>query len=85
MIEEGFAVDELRAIVADMAEAAAAAGVAIVTGDTKVVGRGAADGIYITTAGRRRDPRRIARSAPSWSSRATGCSCRARSATTAWR
>ena len=34
-----------------MAEAAATAGVAIVTGDTKVVGRGAADGLYITTAG----------------------------------
>ena len=51
VIEEGFAVDELRAIVADMAEAAAEAGVAIVTGDTKVVGRGAADGIFISTAG----------------------------------
>ena len=51
MIEEGFPVAELRAIVADMADAAAAAGVAIVTGDTKVVGRGAADGLYITTAG----------------------------------
>ena len=51
VIEEGFPVDELRAIAADMAEAAAAAGVAIVTGDTKVVGRGAADGCYVTTAG----------------------------------
>ena len=51
VIEEGFAVDELRAIVADMAEAAADAGVAIVTGDTKVVGRGAADGIFISTTG----------------------------------
>ncbi len=51
VIEEGFAVDELRAIVADMAEAAAEAGVAIVTGDTKVVGRGAADGIFISTTG----------------------------------
>ena len=51
VIEEGFAVAELRAVAADMAEAAAAAGVAIVTGDTKVVGRGAADGLYITTAG----------------------------------
>ena len=39
-----------------MAEAAAAAGVAIVTGDTKVVDRGAADGMYISTAGRRADP-----------------------------
>lgn len=51
VIEEGFAVAELRAIVADMAAAAAAAGVTIVTGDTKVVGRGAADGIFISTAG----------------------------------
>ena len=51
VIEEGFPVDELREIVADMAEAAAAAGVAIVTGDTKVVDRGAADGLYISTAG----------------------------------
>ena len=51
MIEEGFPIDELRAIVADMAEAARAAGVQIVTGDTKVVDRGAADGLYITTAG----------------------------------
>src|SRR6476620_9613547 len=34
-----------------MAEAAALAGVTLVTGDTKVVGKGAADGLYITTAG----------------------------------
>jgi hydrogenase expression/formation protein HypE len=51
VIEEGFAVNELRQVVADMAEAAAASGVSIVTGDTKVVGRGAADGLYVTTAG----------------------------------
>jgi hydrogenase expression/formation protein HypE len=51
VIEEGFSVSELREIVADMAEAAVAAGVHLVTGDTKVVGRGAADGLYITTAG----------------------------------
>ncbi|MGQ0744490.1 MAG: hydrogenase expression/formation protein HypE [Acidimicrobiales bacterium] len=51
VIEDGFPVAELRAIVADMAEAAEAAGVAVVTGDTKVVDRGAADGVYITTAG----------------------------------
>ncbi len=51
VIEEGFPVEELTAIVADMAEAAAAAGVTIVTGDTKVVDTGAADGLYITTAG----------------------------------
>ena len=51
VIEEGFPIAELREIAADMAEAAAAAGVALVTGDTKVVGKGAADGLYITTAG----------------------------------
>ena len=51
VIEEGFPVAELREIVADMAEAAGAAGVQIVTGDTKVVGRGAADGLFITSAG----------------------------------
>jgi hydrogenase expression/formation protein HypE len=47
VIEEGFAVAALQRIVADMAEAAAAAGVSIVTGDTKVVDRGAADGLYV--------------------------------------
>jgi hydrogenase expression/formation protein HypE len=51
VIEEGFTIAELRRIVADMADAAQAAGVAIVSGDTKVVERGAADGLYITTAG----------------------------------
>jgi hydrogenase expression/formation protein HypE len=51
VLEEGFAMAELRDVVADMAEAAGAAGVAIVAGDTKVVDRGAADGLYITTAG----------------------------------
>jgi hydrogenase expression/formation protein HypE len=51
VLEEGLSVDVLREVVADMAEAAAAAGVPIVTGDTKVVDRGAADGMYISTAG----------------------------------
>jgi len=51
VIEEGFAVEALRGIVADMAEAAAASGVTIVSGDTKVVGKGSADGLFITTAG----------------------------------
>jgi hydrogenase expression/formation protein HypE len=51
VIEEGFAVRDLREIVADMAVAAGRAGVALVTGDTKVVPKGAADGLYITTAG----------------------------------
>jgi hydrogenase expression/formation protein HypE len=51
VIEEGLPVDRLKDVVADMAQAAAGAGVAIVTGDTKVVDRGAADGLYVTTAG----------------------------------
>jgi hydrogenase expression/formation protein HypE len=51
VIEEGFPVAELRAIAADMRAAADKAGVAIITGDTKVVPRGAADGLFVTTAG----------------------------------
>ncbi|MBW8817890.1 MAG: hydrogenase expression/formation protein HypE [Streptomyces sp.] len=51
VIAEGFPIADLRAIVADMAAAAREAGVQLVTGDTKVVPRGAADGLYITTAG----------------------------------
>lgn len=51
VLEEGFAVDELRSVASDMAAAAARAEVRVVTGDTKVVDRGAADGLYITTAG----------------------------------
>ena len=51
VIEEGFAVTDLRTIAADMAAAAEAAGVTLVTGDTKVVPKGPADGLYITTAG----------------------------------
>ncbi len=51
VLEEGFPISELREIVQDMADAAAAAGVQIVTGDTKVVPKGAADGLFITTAG----------------------------------
>lgn len=51
VLEEGFPVEELRTIVADLAAAAAAAGVRVVAGDTKVVGAGAADGVVLTTAG----------------------------------
>ncbi len=51
VLEEGLAVEELRRIVADMAAAAREAGVTVVTGDTKVVQRGAADGMYITSTG----------------------------------
>ncbi len=51
IIEEGFGTSELDRIVASMAAAASEAGVAIVTGDTKVVNSGMADGLFITTAG----------------------------------
>ena len=51
ILEEGFPLAQLAAIVDDMAKAAATAGVQIVTGDTKVVERGHGDGCYITTAG----------------------------------
>jgi len=51
ILEEGFPVEDLRRIVASMAAAAAAAGVTVVTGDTKVVQRGKGDGCYINTAG----------------------------------
>lgn len=51
ILEEGFPIADLRRIVASMAGAATAAGVSIVTGDTKVVQRGKADGLFINTAG----------------------------------
>jgi hydrogenase expression/formation protein HypE len=51
ILEEGFAIAQLAAIVDAMARAATTAGVRIVTGDTKVVERGHGDGCYITTAG----------------------------------
>jgi hydrogenase expression/formation protein HypE len=51
VIEEGLPVATLRRVAASMAAAARAAGVLIVTGDTKVVPRGAADKLFITTAG----------------------------------
>jgi len=51
IIEEGFEIAVLRRIVATMVEETKNAGVRIVTGDTKVVERGSADGVYITTSG----------------------------------
>jgi hydrogenase expression/formation protein HypE len=51
VIEEGFAVERLRALRASMAAACAEAGVAIVGGDTKVMGRGEIDGLVVNTAG----------------------------------
>jgi hydrogenase expression/formation protein HypE len=58
VLEEGLAAEDLRAEIEAIAAAAAAAGVQIVAGDTKVVERGHADGMYICTSGiGRRDPR----------------------------
>ena len=51
ILEEGFPVADLERIVGSMAAAAEQAGVQIVTGDTKVVQRGKADGCYVNTAG----------------------------------
>ena len=51
ILEEGLPIADLQRVVASMARAAAAAGVVVATGDTKVVERGKADGLYITTAG----------------------------------
>ncbi len=51
IIEEGLPTESLRRIVASIKAAAEAAGVAVVTGDTKVVERGRGDGVYITTSG----------------------------------
>lgn len=51
ILEEGFALAELKKIVDSMAAAAREAGVPVVTGDTKVVEQGSADGVFITTSG----------------------------------
>jgi hydrogenase expression/formation protein HypE len=51
VVEEGFPIGDLRRIASSMGDAARRAGVTIAAGDTKVVERGAADGLYVTTAG----------------------------------
>ena len=51
ILEEGFSMKDLEKIIESMARAAAEAGVQIVTGDTKVVAKGAADGIFINVSG----------------------------------
>jgi len=56
ILEEGFALEDLKTIVATMGAAARKAGVDIVTGDTKVVPKGAADKIFINTSGVGRIP-----------------------------
>lgn len=51
VLEEGLAIDTLDRVVRSMAQAASLAGVPVVAGDTKVVERGKADGLYINTTG----------------------------------
>jgi hydrogenase expression/formation protein HypE len=63
IMEEGLPLEDLARITQSMAAAAAEAGVAIVTGDTKVVNRGSADKLFITTAGIGLVPERVAISA----------------------
>jgi len=67
VIEEGFSAQDLQRITESVAEAVERCGVAVVTGDTKVVERGAADGLFINTSGlgvvaaqTNIDPRRVA-------------------------
>src|SRR5262249_47382746 len=51
ILEEGLPLADLRRILASVRRAADRAGVSVVTGDTKVVGRGSADRVFLTTAG----------------------------------
>lgn len=51
ILEEGLPLDTLRRVVRSMRESADAAGVRLVTGDTKVVDHGKADGMFVTTTG----------------------------------
>ncbi len=51
ILEEGFPIEDLKRILGSMRDAAAEAGVAVVTGDTKVVQRGGADKLFINTSG----------------------------------
>jgi hydrogenase expression/formation protein HypE len=51
ILEEGLALEDLRRVASSMGAAARAAGVALVTGDTKVVERGKGDGLFVNTAG----------------------------------
>lgn len=57
ILAEGFEMSALGQVLDSIAAAGIEAGVPVVTGDTKVVGRGQSDGIYITTAGVARVPR----------------------------
>jgi hydrogenase expression/formation protein HypE len=80
VLEEGLPIEDLRAITAEMGEAAARAGVEIVTGDTKVVEKGPPTSSTSTPPGSGVPAGRA--SARSWSAPGTRCCCRARWATT---
>jgi len=69
IVEEGFPIDDLRRVARSVGAAAEAAGVPVVTGDTKVVGHGAADGVFVISTG---VGRRLAGSAPSAARAAPG-------------
>ena len=83
VIEEGLPIEDLRRVTESVARAAGRAGVRIVTGDTKVVGRGAADGLFVNTAGHRAGGSGRVRRAPIERPPATRSSCPGRSACTA--
>src|SRR6185369_1043316 len=51
ILEEGFAIEDLKRVLQSMREASAEAGIQIVTGDTKVVQKGSADKLFINTSG----------------------------------
>jgi hydrogenase expression/formation protein HypE len=51
ILEEGFPIEDLKRILGSMRDAAAEAGVAVVTGDTKVVQKGSVDKLFINTSG----------------------------------
>jgi len=80
VLEEGLAVSELTRILVSMRDAAAEAGVRIVTGDTKVVERGHGDGLYVNTAGSARSLMGSTSPAPT-AGRETWCCSRAHLAT----
>ncbi|MEV4703001.1 hydrogenase expression/formation protein HypE [Actinoplanes sp. NPDC049316] len=69
VIEEGFPLEDLRRVAASVGEAARDAGVRVVTGDTKVVNRGAADGLFVVSTGL---GRRLPGTAPSAAGAAPG-------------
>ena len=84
ILEEGLDLEVLGAVVAAMADACERAGVALVTGDTKVVEQGSADGLFVTTAGIGIVPTG-SRSDPSAHGPAIACSSPAPSRRTVWR